>query len=427
MASVHEIADFGELPVFEDAAAEPAIVLATKEQAAAGGRFAQIPNLDFDDLGTEIDRLAFPVLPSAITGAEWRLVPHEVAALLGKMEAAGTPLGKVVGGRICWGVKTGLNEAFIDGIDSSMRDRLIAEDPRSAEVIQPLVVGDDVRRYHIDRRDAWLLYLPHDVDIARYPAVERYLAPFRNALEKRATRQAWYELQQPQAAYREFFEGPKILYPEMAMDPRFAFDAGPLYPNNKCFLIPGENWFLLGLLNSRLAFFYLSQICSVLGDAAQGGRLELRAQYMQRLPIPHASHADTAELADLARRMTELEAATRRERGEFLTWLEEEIGSPVDALANQTRVRGYDRHDADALLAVLERNHPRRVRIDVAAPRAYGARNAARERIADAHATSTGRLAPLAAEFADLDARADRLVYRLYGLSADEVATVDDG
>lgn len=192
--------------------------------------------------------------------------------------------GQVVQGPPLRGIVTGLNEAFF--LDDETRDRLVREDPQSAEVIQPLVVGSEVGRYHLERESQWLLYLPHGVDISRYPAVERHLAPFRERLEKRATKQAWYELQQPQEAYRPYFEGPKILYPEIAMDPRFAFDPGPLYANNKCFLIPGENYYLLALLNSRVGFFYLQQILARLeGPSQADSYLEFRAQYMERLPI----------------------------------------------------------------------------------------------------------------------------------------------
>ncbi|HEX7051991.1 MAG TPA: N-6 DNA methylase [Longimicrobiales bacterium] len=283
-AAVREIVDFGELPVFDDAAAMPALFFATADRATETPRFAQMVRLEFDDLRQEIERRAFQFDREGILGEEWRIVPAEVAALMAKVEGVGRALGEVPGVRIGWGIKTGLNAAFF--LDDATRERLIAEDPRSEEVIKPLVVGDDVRRYRIDGHlRQWILYLPHGVDIARYPAVERHLEPFRQRLEKRATKQVWYELQQPQENYIEFFEGGKILYPEIAREARFSFHRGPLYPNNKCFFIPGEDGFLLALLNSRLLFFYLRQVCASLGDPGQRGRIELRAQYMERLPI----------------------------------------------------------------------------------------------------------------------------------------------
>jgi hypothetical protein len=426
-AAVEEIVDFGGLPVFPDATVRSAIVLAEKgPDAAIVTRYAPIQSLDFDELTGAVDHVAFALASECTRGAEWRLVPRDVAALLEKVEGKGAPLGEVVEGQVLRGIVTGLNAAFM--IDGATRERLISEDSRSAEVLKPLVVGDSIRRYHVERPDAWLLYLPHGTDIGHYPAVEAYLSAFREPLESRATKQEWYELQQPQEAYQEFFDGPKILYPEIAMETRFAFNVGPLYPNNKCFLIPGENWFLLGLLNSRPAWFYLRHISALLESRTDSeAHVELRAQYMERLPVPNASEAEASELAELARRMTDLEQEMRRERSEFVVWLEGEIGCRVDQLTSKTRVLEYDHHDAETLLKVLERNHPRCVTLDVAARRDYRASNPNRQRIAQAHVTSTARLGPLAREFAEADARADELAYRLYGLTEAEIAVIDRG
>lgn len=282
---VRELVDFGGLPVFPDATVRSAILLARKGATPqVDVRYAPVTTVDLDKLGPEVDRHAFGVKREDLDGAEWRLVPREVSDVLEKLESRGTPLEEVVQGQICWGIKTGRNEAFF--IDGETRQELIEEDPRSEEVIKPLVVGNEVRRYRLERGDHWLLYMHHGVDIERYPAVEAHLEPYREKLEGRATDQAWYELQQPQEAYVEYFEGPKVLYPEIAREARFAVHPGPLYPNNKCFLIPGEDHFLLALLNSTLALFFLRHIVAKLeGGAADDSYYEFRAQYMERLPV----------------------------------------------------------------------------------------------------------------------------------------------
>ena len=46
---------------------------------------------------------------------------------------------------INYGIKTGFNEAFI--IDKQTKEALIAEDPRSADIIKPVVRGRDIQRY----------------------------------------------------------------------------------------------------------------------------------------------------------------------------------------------------------------------------------------------------------------------------------------
>ena len=44
-----------------------------------------------------------------------------------------------------------------------------------------------------------------------YPAIRDWLLPFKDDLEKRATKQEWWELQQAQLAYQPKFGMPKIV------------------------------------------------------------------------------------------------------------------------------------------------------------------------------------------------------------------------
>jgi len=96
----------------------------------------------------------------------------------------------------------------------------------------------------------------------------------------------WYELQQPQPRYAKMFEKEKIVWPEIGKEPRFTLVSPGVYLNNKCFFTDCNSRFLLGILNSRLAWELLKLMCSCLGDVNNGGRLELRQQYMARFPMP---------------------------------------------------------------------------------------------------------------------------------------------
>jgi hypothetical protein len=145
------------------------------------------------------------------------------------MESVGIPLGEYVKGKIYRGIVTGFNEAFM--IDGKKRDELIKKCPQCAEVIKPLAVGDDVRKWHIRNKDKYLLYMYHGIDVSNLQAIIDYLQPYRQKLEKRATQQAWYELQQPQLKYAQEFDKPKIVYPIIAKESRFSFDRNGLFIN----------------------------------------------------------------------------------------------------------------------------------------------------------------------------------------------------
>ena len=60
------------------------------------------------------------------------------------MEGAGTTLDEYVKGNLYRGVLTGFNKAF--HIDGLTRAELIVKDPKTAEIIKPLAVGDNIRK-----------------------------------------------------------------------------------------------------------------------------------------------------------------------------------------------------------------------------------------------------------------------------------------
>ncbi|MDR1934777.1 MAG: hypothetical protein LBS49_04245 [Candidatus Accumulibacter sp.] len=100
------------------------------------------------------------------------------------------------------------------------------------------------------------------------------------------------------ADYENDFRAEKLLYPEISQGPKFAIDSIAYYPINKLFYIATTDWYLVGLMNSKLIWSYLFGICSPL----RGGewRLELRAQHVETVPIPDATDAQKKTLALLA-------------------------------------------------------------------------------------------------------------------------------
>ena len=71
-----------------------------------------------------------------------------------KIESNGKPL-KEWDIKINYGIKTGLNEAFI--INTAKRDELINQDPKSAEIIKPILRGRDIKRYGYQWADLWVI------------------------------------------------------------------------------------------------------------------------------------------------------------------------------------------------------------------------------------------------------------------------------
>ena len=79
-----------------------------------------------------------------------------------------------------------------------------------------------------------------------YPAIANYLSPFAESAEKRYDKgEFWWELRA--CDYYDEFEMRKIFLPEIAQSARFTLDSSNFYSNNKAYIIPTGDFFLLGL------------------------------------------------------------------------------------------------------------------------------------------------------------------------------------
>ena len=135
----------------------------------------------------------------------------------------------------------------------------------------------------------------HGIEIDRYPSIQKYLEQFKDALKGRATNQKWFELQQPQFAYKQFYDNKKIIWPDIAKESRFTFDERGYYLETTCFFIPSNDFYLLGILNSSVCWYYLKEHSPVLGDKDKGGRLRLKKAYIEHFPIRAINFADPAD------------------------------------------------------------------------------------------------------------------------------------
>jgi hypothetical protein len=310
------VLDFKDQPVFESAIAYPCIFLWQKTpRAEAPTRWAEVGNLDqcyAEGVSEHVARIARIVPASFFGEGKPRLATTDSADRQAKMEKAGPCLKDLLKGQILYGVKTGLNEAFI--IDRETRHRLIGDDKHSAEIIKPLVVGDDVRRYETHFREKHLIWTYIGVPIKNYPAIFSHLKKFQKDAEKRYDQgEHWWELRA--CAYYDAFEKPKIIYPIISTEPHFVLDnEGQYFFNDKVFMLPGANWYLLGVLNSAAVRTWVQDNFSPL----MGGFYEFRGAHMERLPIPAPPAAARQAVAHLAQQAQVLHIRRRQRVERFL-------------------------------------------------------------------------------------------------------------
>jgi hypothetical protein len=194
-AAVETVVDFGDLQLFEGVTTYPAILTLRKGAEDAGElTFLNVKDEVPDDLTQLFDIAAKPMPRARLTAGSWRFEDEPLAKLRDKIEQGRKTLGEVYGAPLR-GIVTGLNDAFI--IDRATRDRLVKADPKSAELLKPFLRGENIKRWRVESDDLFLINTPKGkVDIEAYPTVKKHLLPFRKELERRATKQEWWELQQ---------------------------------------------------------------------------------------------------------------------------------------------------------------------------------------------------------------------------------------
>ena len=122
-------------------------------------------------------------------------------------------------------------------------------------------------------------------------------------------------------------------------------------------------------------------------------------------------------LAHLAEEMIRMNKEKQEEIRGFLSWLSDYTGARIDDLSNKTKVSAYYEIEFSELLAILKKNK-KKLACDPGR-RAFG------EDLRREYSASMEKLAPLLLRIGEVDRLIDAIVYRLYGLTDEEVAIVE--
>ena len=194
------------------------------------------------------------------------------------------------------GVKTGFNEAFI--ISGEKRKELIKQDPKSAEIIKPVLRGKDIKRYGYDFVELYLIttFPSLKININKYPAVKKHLLSFGYDKLKQTgepgarkkTNNKWFETQDSIAYWNDFLK-PKIMWSDISTEPSFVYVDKEMFLNSAGYIMTNAPIYVLGILNSKIIEWYFPKISTDLG----GGSRYVN-KFVELLPILE-SNAKTGE------------------------------------------------------------------------------------------------------------------------------------
>jgi hypothetical protein len=191
------------------------------------------------------------------------------------------------------GVKTGLNEAFI--VDEKTYTEIIKKEPTSKNFFVRYLGGRNLDRYSYKWEKQYLIYIPRNCDLENNPYLLNHFSNFKTELEKRATKQNWYELQQSQEKYSDQIRSKKIIFPDISRYPKFSLDSDGIFFSNTVYFIASDSLYLLGLLNSKLIWFIIKGFALAL----RGGlwRYRLFSGYIERIPIRTIDFKNKSDVA----------------------------------------------------------------------------------------------------------------------------------
>lgn len=323
--TIELLIDFGDAPVFT-AIAYPSIIVARKAPPIGGAArvLTWQPGPPIEEFGAIFAEQSFVLERHELSADGWRLESPAVLRLIDKLRAAGKPLGEYVRGRFYYGIKTGLNEAFV--VDRETRDRLIAEHPSSKEVLKPFLRGRDVKRWVVEPQDLWLCYVGWEFPVMKHPAIFKHLQGYeqqlRNRPEVKEGRVPWYAMSRYASDYWEEFDRTKIIYPDIAVQAEFALDASGGYIDCTLFMIPQGGEYLVGVLNSRVIRYFFPQIC----PKVRGDFMRFKSIYVTQIPIPSATAKQRTAITKLVERIL---SAKEQNAHADVAELEREIDSVV--------------------------------------------------------------------------------------------------
>ena len=322
----------------------------------------QLPGLN---LSQYVQEQGYDVPWDGFTANAWSLEPPAVNGLMQKIQERGIPLKDFAGVKPYYGIKTGLNEAFL--IDEATRNSLVQADPNCAEIIKPYLRGQDIKRWSPDWNNLWIILLKSSANhnwpwsgseeaeaeqsfAKSYPSIYHYFLPLKDKIKKRQDQgHYWWELRA--CAYYDSFHQPKILYQEIQFHPSFSFDIQERYTNNKGFILPTQDLYILAVLNSPLYWWHNWRYLPHMKDEALTPKEEL----LSCLPVVEPTSYCKSQIENLTRDLIELIQNDQQANYEVLDWLqvEQKIAKLGQKLENFTRL------DCDRFLEEVRQRQPK--------------------------------------------------------------------
>jgi hypothetical protein len=345
------ILDFGSVvKVFKDATINTVVTILEKCSNQGEREKNQIKVVKVADWKRDIDSLmehvaahldendysdpfisVFEFPQSKLNSSVWVMTPRTAEDLIVKIRQKGTALSEIC--HIYMGIESGLDTIGKDHLEVAKRDGLtfkpalqegeevykvseatVRNKRLELDVCRPLLKNQNIRRYLIDWKDWYLIFLLDDADIDNYPNIAKHLLRYRTLLERRHhLREApWWAMRYLGGVNFMLSNQDRLVTPFISPENRFMFISGSekfVYEADVYYVIPKEGCpvnlkFLLGVLNSTLLEFLHKKTAKAVDGAAMtskgqlGRRFSYQTKYLSQLPIAIPKNEEQKRLHD---------------------------------------------------------------------------------------------------------------------------------
>lgn len=351
--SILDYIDLNGIKVFDSATVDTSILSFEKLKSKVSSfRYLALDNENLKACGYSIDLCKdFKELSQkSLSKENFTFSDESTNSLKAKIERIGTPLKEWHGLNINYGIKTGLNEAFI--ITTEKRNEILAnckdeaEKERTAKLIRKMLRGRDIKRYSYEWAGLWVINAHNGyknqngekveaINIENYPSLKKHFDEFYPQLEKRTDKGLTpYNLRN--CAYIEEFEREKIVYSEIVRKPQFYLDTKlNFYAEATSFILTGENLkYLIAFLNNDFVAFIFKTFYAG-GNLGENG-FRYKKAFLEKLPIPKINSKNQKLADELINLVDEILKAKEQDKNANTQELENKINSLVYKLYNLT-------------------------------------------------------------------------------------------
>jgi type I restriction-modification system DNA methylase subunit len=418
-----ELIDFGDIQIFDGATTYPCIFSLQKAQPQKQISISVLKESGSFDFKSNVLQTAEVFETASFSSETWVITSNIEQSFLEKLKTQFGTLSDFIGGQSFRGVLTGLTEVFL--IDEEKKQKIIEKDPKAIEIIKPVLQGRDIKPWFSTLNNTYLIgtFPALNVDIDNYTSIKDYLTDFgKQRLEqsgkngsRKKTNNKWFETQDAIGYYSEFSK-PKIMYQKFQVKPCFIYDEKGLYCNDSMWIIPTENKSLLGVLNSKMGWWLITKYCTQIQNGYQ-----LIWKYFGQIPMPKL---DSRELTALVEKMITLTQKQQTITNIFIKYL----NSQFSIEKFNRKLENWHELEFPEFIKELQEviKALNRERINKGLQPLVMLTKSEQLEWMELFETKTSEAQTLKSEIEKTDKEIDRMVYKLYDLTEEEIKIVEE-